>query len=83
MSIVIRYYLQYVEQVPNLFSGKERRKPNNFTLLALGGNEREILSALPSHIDILFSRVSEFTQIEVKNNTYLLFLQYEMVTYIF
>ena len=55
--------------VPNLFSEEERRERNIFTLFAYEGNEREILSALPTNMDILFSRVGEFTLVEFKINS--------------
>ena len=60
----------YMEPVPNLFSRKERREHNNFTRLALGGNEIEISSALPSSMEILFSGVSNFTLIKFKDNAH-------------
>ena len=52
------------------FQGRKGESALFFTLFALGENERYILSALLSNMDIVLSGVNEFIVIRFKDNTH-------------
>ena len=54
--------------VPNLFLKEGRQERHILTWVAFRESEGDILSALPTNMDILFSEVAVYTLVILKDN---------------